>query len=272
MRILPSYRKASPAPSHVSAGMQRRHAADKRLASLISKSSRSKAGSFHSVSCRRHEHTSQNFVQFLPFCTSYSNNSANSPKMEWCQHNGQRLYGPPVESGRKPEQGSEVFIPNVPQDWTEFDIFDLFKTIGPIYQVRMMVNFSGSTRGFCFVRFFEKEHASQAILELNRKEVKKGWKIKVVMSLDNSTLWVTDFPKFRTDEEIRSEIFRISNGVTSVTIFTQNKQRCCLIDYTTHSAASNARKLFLSRQVKLWGHRCSVEWAQRGDQPKISNV
>ncbi|OXA62020.1 RNA-binding protein 47 [Folsomia candida] len=268
MRILPSYRKASPAPSHVSAGMQRRHAADKRLASLISKSSRSKAGWIISLCFlpSSQTHLAKNRpVSSLLHVVLFANNSG--PKMEWCQHNGQRLYGPPVESGRKPEQGSEVFIPNVPQDWTEFDIFDLFKTIGPIYQVRMMVNFSGSTRGFCFVRFFEKEHASQAILELNRKEVKKGWKIKVVMSLDNSTLWVTDFPKFRTDEEIRSEIFRISNGVTSVTIFSQNKNRCGLIDYATHSAASNARKLFLSREVTLWGHRCFVEWA-----PKISNV
>ncbi|XP_035705993.1 probable RNA-binding protein 46 [Folsomia candida] len=189
--------------------------------------------------------------------------------MEWSQQNGQRLYGPPVECNLKLQQGTEVFVSNIPRACTEFHIYSIFENAGPIYQVRMMMDFSGTNRGYCFVRFFEKQHAYKAIHVLNGFEIQKGSKIGVVMSLDNCSLHIPKIPPNKSEEDVRKEIYRVCNDVTNVTVVPHNdgkNNQSCLVDFTTHRAASIARRLFLSRKVKLWDQCCFVEWAQPSDK------
>lgn len=58
------------------------------------------------------------------------------------QTNGQRKCGPrPNWVGPAPTKGSEVFIGKVPRDCFEDELFPLFAQIGPIYELRLMMDF-----------------------------------------------------------------------------------------------------------------------------------
>lgn len=70
--------------------------------------------------------------------------------------------------------GSEVFVGKLPRDCYEPELVPIFETVGKIYEVRLMMDFSGTNRGYCFVLFHEPEEAQRAIKELNNYEIRKG--------------------------------------------------------------------------------------------------
>ena len=74
------------------------------------------------------------------------------------QENGQRKLGPmPDYTGdAPPSKGCEVFVGKIPRDLFEDEIYPVFETIGPIYEMRLMMDFDGRNRGFCFVMYTKK--------------------------------------------------------------------------------------------------------------------
>ena len=59
----------------------------------------------------------------------------------------------PDYMGEVPSRGCEVFVGKIPRDLFEDEIFPVFEKIGPIYELRLMMDFDGRNRGFCFVMF-----------------------------------------------------------------------------------------------------------------------
>lgn len=58
------------------------------------------------------------------------------------QENGQRKFCPPPDwSGPPPPKGCEVFVGHLPRNVFEDVLVPLFETIGPIYQLRLMMDF-----------------------------------------------------------------------------------------------------------------------------------
>ena len=47
----------------------------------------------------------------------------------------------------------------------------IFSSVGEIYELRLMVEFSGNTRSYCYVRYTSAEAARQAIRRLNNHQV-----------------------------------------------------------------------------------------------------
>lgn len=65
------------------------------------------------------------------------------------QENGQRKYGPMPNWGNAPEpdRGCEVFVGKIPRDCFEDEIIPVIEKIGPIYEFRLMMEYSGYNRG-----------------------------------------------------------------------------------------------------------------------------
>ena len=85
------------------------------------------------------------------------------------QINGQRLYGPPNGyNGPKPPRGSELFCGRLPRDIFEDVLVPVFEQIAPLYQLRLMMDFSGTNRGFCFVSYWKPNDADRALVTLNQ--------------------------------------------------------------------------------------------------------
>ena len=73
--------------------------------------------------------------------------------------------------------GSEVFVGRLPRKVDVSKLIGTVGKIGPIYKIRLMMNFSGTNRGYCFVQYTSAESAERAIKELNRLEIAKGKRI-----------------------------------------------------------------------------------------------
>ena len=73
----------------------------------------------------------------------------------------------------------------------EWELVPIFENYGKIYELRLMMDFSGSNRGYLFVRFSNCEEAKLAIKKLNNSEIRPGKIIGVIPSVDNRKLWIS---------------------------------------------------------------------------------
>lgn len=93
------------------------------------------------------------------------------------QENGQRKYGPPPNwdpAMPEPDRGCEIFIGKIPRDCFEDEIVPLFERVGPLYEFRLMMEYSGYNRGYGFAMFIHRDDAKRAVAELNNYEIRKG--------------------------------------------------------------------------------------------------
>ena len=81
--------------------------------------------------------------------------------------------------------GCEVFIGKLPRDCFENELVPVFERIGKIYEMRMMLDFSGSNRGYCFVTYTNRSDAKRAVKELDKYEIRKNKFLGVNFSVDN---------------------------------------------------------------------------------------
>ena len=96
--------------------------------------------------------------------------------------------------------------------------------------------------------------------ELNDKEVKPGKCIGVIPSVDNRKLWVSGIPKNRTADEIKDEMSKLTDGVTSVFIYShpidKSKTRgYAFIEYESHRAAALARRKLVPGKYRTMLYR-----------------
>ncbi|XP_041365782.1 APOBEC1 complementation factor-like isoform X2 [Gigantopelta aegis] len=185
------------------------------------------------------------------------------------QQNGQRKYGgpPPVWEGIAPVRGCEIFIGKIPRDCYEDELVPVFEKIGKIYEFRLMMDFSGSNRGYAFCMYTNKQDASRAIKELNNFEIRKGRLLGVCSSVDNCRLFVGGIPKAKQREEILAEMHKVTDGVVDVIVYpsavdkTKNRG-FAFVEYDCHRAAAMARRKLIPGRIQLWGHQIAVDWAE----------
>ena len=69
----------------------------------------------------------------------------------------------PFFSGATPTKGCEVFVGKIPRDLYEDELVPVFEKIGKIYELRLMMDFSGSNRGYAFVMYTSTSDARRAV-------------------------------------------------------------------------------------------------------------
>ncbi|XP_070801000.1 APOBEC1 complementation factor isoform X2 [Pituophis catenifer annectens] len=198
------------------------------------------------------------------------------------QENGQRKYGgpPPDWNGPPPERGSEIFIGKLPRDLFEDELIPLCEKIGKIYEMRMMMDFSGNNRGYAFVTFCNKQEAKNAIKQLNNYEIRDGRLLGVCASVDNCRLFVGGIPKAKKREEILAEMRKVTEGVIDVIVYPSAADKAknrgfAFVEYGSHRAAAMARRKLLPGRIQLWGHPIAVDWAEpevEVDEDTMSSV
>jgi len=186
------------------------------------------------------------------------------------QRNGQRIYGPPPNWGAReqPSKGCEVFVGRVPRDIFEPELVPVFEKVGIIYELRLMMDFSGSNRGFFFVRYTCKEDAKRACKELDNFEIRPHKRLGVLMSLDNNKLWLSGIPNGATQEDIKTEIEALTEGVCKVILYPSPNDRTrprkyAFVEYENHRAAALARRRLVPTKIIINGHEIEkVDWAE----------
>jgi len=211
-----------------------------------------------------------------PPIVDYDTAFARHVGMNFSQVNAQKILGPPFEhEGPPPTSGSELYVRNLPMEPPSCipEIFDLFKQMGRVYTIRLLVNFSGLPKGYGFVCFYSSNDAERALVSLNGHHLRYDKPMHVQMSVDNHVLTISDIPGDKTDEAIVEEVTSVSGGdVREVKV-----RRACFyprsklpkemvtvtIHFSSHKSASNARRDFLTGRSRLWGQVFSAEWTSR---------
>lgn len=200
------------------------------------------------------------------------------------QENGQRKYGGPPPnwspSVPAPARGCEVFVGKIPRDCYEDELVPVFEKIGEIYELRLMMDFSGSNRGYCFVMYTKRDDAKRAVRELNNFEIRKGRFLGVCLSVDNCRLFVGGIPKNKQRHEIRTEMKKVTEGVVDVIVYPSATDKAknrgfAFVEYESHRAAAMARRKLIPGRIQLWGHQIAVDWAepeQEVDEDVMSKV
>lgn len=185
------------------------------------------------------------------------------------QENGQRKYGgpPPGWEGPQPSRGCEVFVGKIPRDLFEDELVPVFMKIGKIYELRLMMDFSGSNRGYAFVMYTNREDSKKAVKQLNNYEIRKGRYLGVCPSVDNCRLFVGGIPKNKKQEEILAEMAKVTEQVVDVIVYPSINDKAknrgfAFVEYENHRAAAMARRKLIPGRIQLWGHQIMVDWAE----------
>lgn len=192
------------------------------------------------------------------------------------QENGQRRYGPPPDWGRRPvpDRGCEAFIGKIPRDCFEDELVPVLEQIGPVYEFRLMMEYSGFNRGFGFVMYTCREHARKCVNELNNYEIRKGKMIGVCRSVDNCRLFVGGIPKNKKREEILEEMRKITDDVINVIVYPSAHDKTknrgfAFVQYSSHRAAAIARRKLIPNRVQIFGQPIAVDWAE--PEPEVDD-
>ncbi|KAJ8732227.1 hypothetical protein PYW08_014957 [Mythimna loreyi] len=184
------------------------------------------------------------------------------------QHNGQRRFGPPPNwTGPPPQKGCEVFIGKLPREIFEDELVPVFSRVGKIYEMRLMMDFSGSNRGYAFVTYSTKSEASRAVKELNGIEIRPRRHIGVVKSVDNCRLFVGNIPKTKSKEEVFEELSKRVDGIVDLILYKNCYDKrlnrgFAFVEFSSHRAAAMARRALVPGCVKIWDQEVMVDWAE----------
>lgn len=187
---------------------------------------------------------------------------------EMVQCNGQRRTGPPrTWTGPPPGTGCEIFIGKIPRDLYEDELFPLLMKFGRLYELRLMMDFSGTNRGFGFAQYSTPEEARRAVEQLDGYAIRPNKYLGVMKSLDNRRLFVGGLPKDKTRDEIFEELDKMVSGIVDVILYSsvidKSKNRgFAFVEFESHRVAAIARRKMIPGGVVLWDHELAVDWAE----------
>lgn len=107
-----------------------------------------------------------------------------------------------VWDGPTPGERCEVFISHIPRDTYEDLLIPLFSSVGPLWEFRLMMNFSGQNRGFAYAKYGTPALATEAILKLNGYMLEPKCYLCVRRSTEKRHLCIGNLPAATKQEEL----------------------------------------------------------------------
>nr|XP_012225071.1 PREDICTED: uncharacterized protein LOC105673776 isoform X2 [Linepithema humile] len=194
-------------------------------------------------------------------------------KLVSTQINGQRILSiQPIRwNGPTPGIECEIFVGRIPKTIYEDTLYPLFKEIGEIFQIRLMVDMAETTRGYCFIMYTNPKDAVHAIARLDEYEILPGRKIRVLATINKCKLYIGPLPWHIASEEVVKVIYASVWDIEYVSIyrFPNHDAAYAIVSFKSHRNAALARRKL--RPAKLF--KCNevhVEWARVDWNP--SNV
>lgn len=184
------------------------------------------------------------------------------------QVNGQRKYGGPPEvwDGPLPGVRCEVFISQIPRDTYEDVLIPLFSSVGPLWEFRLMMNFSGQNRGFAYAKYGSAAVASEAIRVLNGHALEPGYCLSVRRSTEKRQLCIGGLPMGTQQEQLLQVLRGLVEGVERVSVKTGPgiEGVSAIVVFTSHHAASMAKKVLVEAFKKCFSLSVSIKWQSSG--------
>lgn len=205
--------------------------------------------------------------------TANNNNNSRSissciidNKMQSMRVNGRKIIGPPVGwVGEAPSIDSELFLKRIPKDISEMKLLELFEKFGPVYHLRLMVDFADQNRGFGYVHFFHKSDAAKAMDVLQHFFIRPFHTLHLEKSYNKCRLFVTNFPREKSVTVVKAVLHEMFPELSNVVIYKchsdEGNRGFAFVDFPTHDAAIRAKKLTSTGRCRLFDRDVKVVWA-----------
>ncbi|XP_046671915.1 CUGBP Elav-like family member 1 [Homalodisca vitripennis] len=152
----------------------------------------------------------------------------------------------------KPDVDSiKMFVGQIPQNFTEYDLLQMFEKYGKVYDIRVLKDkTTGKSKGCCFVTFFTRSAALNAQNALHNIKVMPGMHHPIQMKpadTDNRNdrkLFVGMLSKKYTESEVRN-LFSPYGTIEECTVLRDangQSKGCAFITYLSRQSAQNAVK------------------------------
>ncbi|VEN52021.1 unnamed protein product, partial [Callosobruchus maculatus] len=181
------------------------------------------------------------------------------------QSNGQIIAT--FKNASAPKRGCEVYIKHIKEDTLLQDVLEFALVGGPIYQIRLLMEFSGYLRSYCFVMYFSVKSARKAVLTLNGALLNEH-PVVVKVSYDNNRLEIRNIPRELGFTQLKEQLQElIGVGLKDVKMrrysrdSNSNDNDRCLLVYDTHTNAVEARKKLYPRFRVLEQYVMKIDWA-----------
>ncbi|KAM6952076.1 dead end protein 1 [Lycodopsis pacificus] len=180
------------------------------------------------------------------------------------QVNGQRKYGGPPEvwGGPPPEARCEVFISQIPRDTYEDLLIPLFSSVGPLWEFRLMMNFSGQNRGFAYGKYGSPAVANEAIRLLHGHMLGPCSRLTVRRSTEKRHLCIGDLPASTRQEDLLKVLRVLVEGVERLSLKAGPgiEGVSAIVAFSSHHAASMAKKMLVEAFKKQFALNTSIKW------------
>ncbi|XP_059486542.1 dead end protein homolog 1-like [Neocloeon triangulifer] len=186
------------------------------------------------------------------------------------QENGQRRYGGPCPgwgNDPPPPASAELFVSRIPSNCFEDVLVPLFEAFGRLYEVRMMLDFDGTHRGFAYVKFCRTQDAIAAMHALDKHALAGSGRtgIRVSESRNNCEVEVSNLPWTGVRERLEPLVQEHTEGVRAVRWTCATR---ALLEYESHRAAAVARRKLLAILPDQCGREVRVQLV-RHDRPNL---
>ncbi|XP_018549906.2 LOW QUALITY PROTEIN: dead end protein 1 [Lates calcarifer] len=180
------------------------------------------------------------------------------------QVNGQRKYGGPPEVWDGPTPGArcEVFISQIPRDTYEDLLIPLFRSVGPLWEFRLMMNFSGQNRGFAYAKYSSSSVAANAVRLLHGHMLEPGFHLSVRRSTEKRHLCIGDLPATTEQEDLLKVLRVLAEGVEGVSLKAGPgiDGVSAIVAFSSHHTASMAKKMLVEAFKKQFALNVSIKW------------
>ncbi|VDP40103.1 unnamed protein product [Soboliphyme baturini] len=157
-----------------------------------------------------------------------------------------------VESTMEPDPDTiKMFVGQVPRNWDENDLLNLFKQFGPVYQLNVLrEKTTGQSRGCCFVTFYHRKDAVLAQCALHNARTLPGMHHPLQMKPADSEnrnerkLFIGMISKKFSEEDVRT-LFSPYGAIEECTVLRDQSgvsKGCAFVTFASRSCALNAIK------------------------------
>lgn len=203
------------------------------------------------------------------FSDEFSNSPTFSPsitKMHCIRINGRKIIGPPLNwEGEAPSTENELFLKRIPKDMNDMELLRLFQQFGPVYNLRIMVDFCDLNRGFGYVHFVHKADADKARDVLQHFFIRPFQTLRLEKSYNKSRLFVSNFPRDKSVWEVKAVLMDVFPELCNVVIYKnhtdEGNRGFAFVDFPTHDAAIRAKQQTSMGRCRLFEHDVKVVWA-----------
>ena len=127
----------------------------------------------------------------------------------------------------------------------------MFALVGKIYELRLMIEFSGTNRTYCYVKYCSEKDAKEAVRRLHNYRIRPDYSLAVTISVDNRRLVARLVLNCGHTEAVVGEELSLVGveGLSKVWL----RGSWLQFKFETHRFAALARRQLVPGSMRLWG-------------------